>query len=718
MENQKENEIRGGMPKPFTTQYSKRELTVPFITKYSPRPFITKDTREEVKDDDMNKEIFLNATEEVRKIDNEETKECIQKENEVTQTLFNMNTYSQHYELTKEEKKLFITPPFIRLSEESVDSANQLYSPDNSFTPYFAESLERYKRAGGDIAKVVTVPLKENAKKQSSFNFELHLQKKVYKVYDVKNGEEVELLYGIRIVVIKETGRREEFEALVENSKAKEIGWLMKASHSLAYVPKGTAEKDYYEHMVQRCIETENVQKEYIYQRAGWRDIPEIGWKYVYGEGVVGTDFNAHTLTRKNKLLIERQGLGTKYVFDAMHETRNICPHKGTALELLVWTHAGILTTLFERAGHQIDFVMMIVGPTNSRKTSMTLAMTKLFDRENYKADMQFANATVAGMEKILGTYKDATLIIDDFKPGTTHAQQKELEQKLDAILRFFGDRVTKVRMLDFSANADKMHFPIGGNCVMTGEYVPNMVESSMTRMFFSEISVDDVDNEKLKFYQEHRWVVSTYFWDFITWVTQNFENIVDYIKNQFNEKRDKERFKVGRFGEMYATFMITGDLLVRYAVTRNFWTSLEGNEFLHELEKTIRLELSSMEDMLDTRDKATRVMKLLKECIQKGEVSAIQLTTETCGKRKDFYENENFYFATSGFLLDILSKFGRNIRVSNVNELLALLERKGVLEIEEKDGKRYRARKLPIQRGNTRRYLYLKKSILNKIED
>lgn len=110
--------------------------------------------------------------------------------------------------------------------------------------------------------------------------------------------------------------------------------------------------------------------------------------------------------------------------------------------------------------------------------------------------------------------------------------------------------------------------------------------------------------------------------------------------------------------------------------------------------------------------------MKLLKECIQKGEVSAIQLTTETCGKRKDFYENENFYFATSGFLLDILSKFGRNIRVSNVNELLALLERKGVLEIEEKDGKRYRARKLPIQRGNTRRYLYLKKSILNKIED
>ena len=276
MENQKENEIRGGMPKPFTTQYSKRELTVPFITKYSPRPFITKDTREEVKDDDMNKEIFLNATEEVRKIDNEETKECIQKENEVTQTLFNMNTYSQHYELTKEEKKLFITPPFIRLSEESVDSANQLYSPDNSFTPYFAESLERYKRAGGDIAKVVTVPLKENAKKQSNFNFELHLQKKVYKVYDVKNGEEVELLYGIKIVVIKETGRREKFEALVENSKAKEISWLMKASRSLAYVPKGMAEKDYYEHMVQRCIETENVQKEYIYQRAGWRDIPEI----------------------------------------------------------------------------------------------------------------------------------------------------------------------------------------------------------------------------------------------------------------------------------------------------------------------------------------------------------------------------------------------------------------------------------------------------------
>ena len=40
-----------------------------------------------------------------------------------------------------------------------------------------------------------------------------------------------------------------------------------------------------------------------------------------------------------------------------------------------------------------------------------------------------------------------------------------------------------------------------------------------------------------------------------------------------------------------------------------------------------LRLELSSMEDMLDTRDKATMVMKIFNECMQKGEVSAMQLT-------------------------------------------------------------------------------------------
>lgn len=49
-------------------------------------------------------------------------------------------------------------------------------------------------------------------------------------------------------------------------------------------------------------------------------------------------------------------------------------------------------------------------------------------------------------------------------------------------------------------------------------------------------------------------------------------------------------------------------------------------------------------------------------------------------------------------------------------DELFMLLENLDVLEVEERNGRRNRSRKLPIQRGNALRYLYIKKERMQQL--
>ena len=62
--------------------------------------------------------------------------------------------------------------------------------------------------------------------------------------------------------------------------------------------------------------------------------------------------------------------------------------------------------------------------------------------------------------------------------------------------------------------------------------------------------------------------------------------------------------------------------------------------------------------------------------------------------------------------------KYNERDQIVNQNELISLLEKLGILDIRETDGKRERSRKLPNPKGNTRRYLYIKKGRLKKLLD
>ena len=448
----------------------------------------------------------------------------------------NRELESKKTEASKDDEKKQMISPISYIPTEICDWARKLLGENSPFEPKLAKAACEFVNSGGDLSKVQFVDRKQEnqkSKKFSGFNFRLSLKRRVITIFDTANGEIQEFSYGVQVQVTMKNGTKKISNEVVDHDKIKSIQWLTKATNSLAYIPKGKEEKIAYEAMVQECIEQE-AEAEWIYPSAGWREIPKLGWRYVYKDGIIGGSENVHTAGKNYSLDVKKEQLGEKEVFDNVMGMKNICGNVRTSLEMLIFVHAGLLTTLFERAGHRIDFSLMVVAPTNSRKTSMVTAMAKIFDRTELKADAEFATATNAGIEKILGTYKDATIIIDDFKPGANLTEQREMDRKFDEVLRFFGDRVSKKRMTDFVPNAEKIYFPIGGNCVITGEYPPNAIESSLTRLFLTEITSKDVQNEILSVYQHEKWILPTHVYDFVTWVTQKFDDCVKLISEEY----------------------------------------------------------------------------------------------------------------------------------------------------------------------------------------
>ena len=576
---------------------------------------------------------------------------------------------------------------------------------------YLCAALASYKKDTGHDLNLKNY-LKE-AQNSSSLNFKLSLMRKEIVVTDTENGEESDLFYIMKVTVCKRNGFSKSYDARVAGKDVKSVEWLKRATNSIAMIPKEKDEKIEFMEMVQDCIEREDAPVEIVYPNAGWRQVPNVGWRYVYAGGVIGAD-NPWTHTGKEyTLLLNGPAIGTGELFKLAMSMGEVTKNS-VALDTMIFTHATVLSTLFKTAGFPINFVFGIVGVTNSRKTSLVLALAKIFGRKNLVADAEFATATNCGIEKVLGTYHDAPVIVDDFKPGATPMQQKALDSKLDELLRFYGNRVTKKRMTDFMPAGSKKYFPISGGCIITMEIV-NGVQSSLSRMFLVELKDDDVINPRLKTYQTERWILPSHIYDFVAWVTPRFDAVVKYIGRSVEDIRAERRFALARHNEMYSVMLTTCKILCQYAAEKGFWTREQCQQFFAQATGCFMADIRMMEARFKALDKGLLAIQALGNALKSGKLSPLALTHESCQRQAESYQDDTYVYIKTNRLSRLIHEYCLANYIPdpivNNEELLSLLERLKVLDILEGPNGRERSRKLPIQRGNAMRYLYLSKT-------
>lgn len=250
-------------------------------------------------------------------------------------------------------------------------------------------------------------------------------------------------------------------------------------------------------------------------------------------------------------------------------------------LPLFLFSHIGVMYSIFEEAGFAPNFLLNIVGHTGSLKTSVSKIFFKIL-RDNRNDIASSFNDTATAMEIKMGNTFDEVLLIDDFRPSSNKTETSRMRNSLEKLVRYFGDGVGKSRgnpLLTLNKE-----FRPHGVCAITGEYLYG-VPSSLLRMLIVHVNRNTFDKKLLKFYQDNPLIFPTHIRFFIDYLQANYDVLVNHIRTQFPILRDEYRTRnwESRLVQTAAWLNITAEIIFKFYAVQMKLTSPEDAERQYE---------------------------------------------------------------------------------------------------------------------------------------
>lgn len=314
----------------------------------------------------------------------------------------------------------------------------------------------------------------------------------------------------------------------------------------------------------------------HMFKRAGWNTL-----YYPQGQRIV---FYSNDLMEQNSVFSTNTGKRLEYLADmtrphSFYHAVNMLKlsNMTKTLPLFLFSHIGVMFSIFEEAGFAPNFLLNIFGHTGSLKTSVSKVFFKILKDDRNDIASNF-NDTATAMEIKMGQTFDEVLLIDDFRPSSNRSETSRMRNTLEKVVRFFGDGIGKGRgnpMLTL-----KNEFKPHGVCALTGEYLYG-VPSSLLRMLIIHVNTGTYNKELLKFYQDNPLVFPTHIRFFIDYLQQKYFQIIEYIKINFPVRREEYRKNNWEARQVQTAVWLdlTADIIFRQYAVDNALTSQQDAE-------------------------------------------------------------------------------------------------------------------------------------------
>ncbi len=548
-------------------------------------------------------------------------------------------------------------------------------------------------------------------------NFILEVESETVHHFNTRNGYELRSKYIFSIYINGTC-----INVSVWGDEIYDLKWLRRATGGKAIIYAWGRKGNLFNELLCDCLNKSSYKEFHYYPTNGWHEMPDGSYRYLYDKGIIGMSNSDTYAAVEHKLIYDEDNVGSYQVFtDILRMMNCVCNTSAISTILVLYAHLGALTTLFDLAEFPIKFIVALIGVTNARKTSIALNLTKLFDRcVSPKPDISF-EATVGGIETSFSKYHDAVFAIDDLKPSDSKEKQKETAKKLEKIVRAYGDRVPTVRMNDYSPSGKDIYYPIWGCCMITGEYLDG-VASTLARIVSIHIDGNDVNNDELRYFQENYKILSTHMVDFISYITNNFDFIVSYIKSRAVEIRNEvyNIFDVPRYKESYATFLVCSEIFLGYALHRNFLNAQEAEGYKLYFERAIHRIIAASDSDIVEHNPGIIALQAIDNYIKTG---IVKIYSEG---QSPVLSDEYYAFIEDDYLCiklevayRILLKYVRSLNadpsVTTPKQLLPFLQALDVIRIDTKGEKKRSTHKLR-SRTTEIRFLFIKRNKMVEI--
>ena len=564
------------------------------------------------------------------------------------------------------------------------------------------------KEAGEDKTQIAHI-ITENAGLASA-NFSLQLVGTVDEITELADRCIMRKTYKFRISM-----RHRNYEAKVSANELEKFAWVRAATNGRAFCRE---KKDYAEfgvhihEIIERDIE--NAEKMTVFKTPGWKTFADGQLGYVVDKGIIGTDIqniwadtDLHFQTD-----VKRNILDSIKGFMGM---QGICKKKEISCYLMTVVNKSVISTLFEKAGFPDKNITVLLGTTNTLKTSTALVFSKIFNaQETFSPELTFSS-TQAGIETYVSKYADALLFVDDFMPASDRGKQSELNGKLELLCRLYGDRTSKKRMTVFSGR--DVEYPVRGSCMITAEHLTG-VESSKTRMTCLNFERGDVNKEILAFYQNNSLILPTYLGHFITFITQRVPQTISYIREKVPEYRKQMNFKIARYNETAAQLMVMVDVMFDYWGKSGFLSN--AGEQKKVWQNDLLSIISKNDRQMERVDVVHLILQALVEEMQSNSLKVKPVDQITPSDATKIYFDDTFIYIPQNELYLLTKAFCKRYEIPfylQPKMIAGKLKEQDVLScLENAKGHMESARKLKQGRGITQRFLYLKKAKISEV--
>ena len=234
-----------------------------------------------------------------------------------------------------------------------------------------------------------------------------------------------------------------DFTVITTTQELLDYSKLLSYTADRAYCEVDSKAKRYFKKYINLLICQSNYHKEYRYKSTGWKKINN-SWCYLIDTGTIGHSgyYTTYKADVPYHFEYDLEKVNSLETFMEFFNMRTLSSKKvENTIFLTHYSCLSVMTTLFQEVGHGINFVVALIGSTNSQKTATANIFTRLFNRNaKANADIRFDSTKAAILEKT-ASYGDAILMIDDILPYSDASLAKQQNSIVTEIIRAYGDR-------------------------------------------------------------------------------------------------------------------------------------------------------------------------------------------------------------------------------------------------------------------------------------
>jgi hypothetical protein len=379
---------------------------------------------------------------------------------------------------------------------------------------------------------------------------------------------------------------------------------------------------------------TETV-REYHITRTGLHEFEEVKC-YSLGDRVLwspGTENKVKVIlkSQSHRMAVDFERYSERDAFMGISELISLTPD--AARVIFAHTINGLTRTAYIAASITPSTAIEVIGKSGTLKTTYTPLLAQVYNRDSDIKPETRLNSTQRYIEELLSENCEFTTIIDDLHTAESKGQKRINEATKEEITRRIGDDTGRGRM-EGSRTVQKRP---GGNAIFIGEYLSG-VKSTVARGL--AVGFDKPDGRRLRKFQREPLIVSTFYYYFLAWFVENFDNIRDALIELLDDFHgsDLDGVHLRLHGTQFCLF--TGYMMFwKYSLDRGSVSTHTANSELNDF-------WSLLSELTKSQDE--RIEKEQPHDSVSGKIEPFDLirTLYTCGsfslaKSKKRYEDD-----------------------------------------------------------------------------